>query len=443
MGEKRTVLNVIVGIVILGGVVVFLASRKPNTPQQEQAQPSSATKQPIEPVTSQPAVEGHYSSQTTLQASIESSDEIILKEEPSVPQEAVVGKDQLSIEGSVADAKAAMSRKAYDKAQSSLHEALSITSDPDERMRLGQMLYECLIRTHSYDDALMLGHELLTLNPSPQEKLVLTQQLAALLHRMGRADEAEQLLREAMEAEQVPATKERLQAQLRGVWRHTEGRTAQVVSDLTAKLEQNPQDEDALQALGNIYMKSRRDYEAALPIYEQLAALNPDDTQTQSTLLGLYRKTKNFDGMRRVYEKRLEQAGGDDPALRLSIAQTELQAGRGDVAVEYAEQYLSGPDATPFELQMLSTVYDKAGRKNTAVATLDTAITRETNAQQRVSMQFQKVDMLTWSKQYEQAEAELRGILSGCKDDRMIRSRVNSELIRLYQMQGRMGELDL
>jgi tetratricopeptide (TPR) repeat protein len=310
-------------------------------------------------------------------------------------------------------------------------------------MKIGQMLYECLVRTHAYEEALALGRELLELSPSPEERLTLNRQLAALLHRTGKAAEAEVLLVQAMGGEQDATVRAKYEAQLRGVWRHTPGRMDEVVSNLTERLAVNPKDEAALRQLGDIYLKSRRDPKAAQPVYEQLAALHPDDPQIQAALVGIYRETQTFEGIRGIYEKRLAQTGGNDPTLRFQIAQTELQAGRGDEAVAYAEKHLSGDNATPFQLQMLSTVYDKAGRRDAALATLDTAIARETNAQQRVSMQFQKVEMLIWNKKYGAAESLLRSIIASSGDDQQTVSRAKGEIVRIYQMQGRLSELNL
>jgi glutamine amidotransferase PdxT len=122
---------------------------------------------------------------------------------------------------------------------------------------------------------------------------------------------------------------------------------------------------------------------------------------------------------------------------------TDLQAGRGDDAVAYAEKHLAGETASSFQLQMLSAVYDKAGRKQQSLDTLDMAISRETNAQQRVSMQFQEVDMLVLDKNYAAAETLLRSLHNANQDDKQTLARVNSELVRIYQMQGRIAELNL
>lgn len=348
-----------------------------------------------------------------------------------------------SIEQLRADAADAMGRKAYDKARDMLEAVMAQTLGADEKMLVGMDLYECLVRTYEYEKALALGKELLTLSPSPEERLKLNQQLAALLHRMGRSGEAEDLLNQAKTAETDSSMQAKYEAQIRSIWRHTDGRTAEVVSNLTVQVDANPNDEEALKQLGAIYLKSRRDYEAAMPVYEQLAALKPDDPEVQGALLNIYRETHRFDKIREVYETRLEQSAEDDPTLRFQIAQTELQAGKGDDAVAYAEEHLSGEEATPFELQMLSSVYDKAGRKEQALDTLSTAIERSENPQQKVSMQFQKADMLIWNKQYTEAEALLRAIRDANKDDKQTVSRVNSELIRIYQMRGKMGEIEL
>jgi len=357
-----------------------------------------------------------------------------------VPAKSPLNSDMTKL---LSDARAAMGRKAYDKARESLRVAYSTSRDPDMRMTIGQMLYECLIRTHAYEEAQALGFELLTLSPSPEERFLLNQQLAALLHSMGKPLEAESLLAQAIATEQNSDMRHKYEAKLRGVWRHTPGRTGEVVSNLTDRVTTNPQDEATLKQLGDIYLKSRRDYKAAQPIYEQLVALHPDDPQLQSALLGIYRETKNFEGMRRVLENLLAQAGGDDPTLRFQIAQNELQAGRGDEAVAYAEKHLSGGNASTFQLQMLSTIYDKAGRKENALATLDSAIARETNAQQQLSMRFQKTDMLILNKQYTEAEKLLRSIIQTAGEDKQTTSRSKSGIIRIYEMQGKLTELNL
>jgi|GEM_PF-1267578 len=346
------------------------------------------------------------------------------------------------ISPSIEAARAAMGRKAYDKAAEMLRQALAEETDPEKRMVIGLMLYECRVRTQAYEEALTLGRELLTLSPSPEERLTLNRQLAALLHRMGKPDEAETLLSQSMAEEQDSAIRAKYDAQLRSVWRHTPGRTDEVVTNLTARVSANPQDELALRQLGDIYLKSRRDYKAAQPVYEQLAALYPEEQQIQAALVSIYRENHNYDGVRRVYENRLEQTG-EDPTLRFQIAQTELQAGRGDEAVAYAEKHLAGEQATLFQLQLLSTVYDKAGRKDAAIATLDTAITRETNAQQQLSMQFQKAEMLIWNKQYVAAETLLRSIIKSAGDDQQTISRAKGEIVRIFEMQGKMSELNL
>ncbi len=348
-----------------------------------------------------------------------------------------------SLEELKVDAADAMDRKAYDKARVALESVMAQTVDLDDKLVVGQDLYECLVRTHDYDAALALGQELLSLNPTPEERLLFTQQLAALLQRMGRSDEAEKLLGDAIASADDAETKEKLEGQLRSVWRHTDGRMDEVVAGLERTLETDPNDEQALKELGAIYLKSRRDYESAKPVYEKLAELQPEDQQVQSALLKVYRETDDFDGMRRVYEQQIELSEDDDANLRFQVAATELYAGRGDDAVTYAEEYLGGDDATPHQLQMLSKVYDRSGRKEEAVRALDQAIDQSNDLQQRTSIQFQKADMLFWNKQYAEAEAILRKIKQENADNQQVLSRVNNDLLRLIQAQGKMGEIKL
>lgn len=343
----------------------------------------------------------------------------------------------------LSDARAAMGRKAYDKAREFLESAYLGTLDPDGQMRIGQMLYECLIKTHAYEEAKILGFQLLALTPTPKERLVLTQQLAALLYKMGRSDEVESLLKDTLAKEQDPEVRMKYDAQLRNVWRHTPGRMSEVVSNLVERLVMEPRDESALRQLGDIYLKSRRDHKSAQPVYERLASLHPEDAQVQATLLGIYRENGNFDGMRRLYEEQLAGKGGNDTTLRFQIAQTEIMAGRGDEAIKYVEKYLSGEKASSFDLQMLATTYEKVGRINDALVIMDKAMTKESDKQKRINMQFQKVDILLADKRYAEVETLLRSIIAVSDDNKQTIGRAKSQLIHVFEMQGRTGDIQL
>lgn len=196
---KRSIITGILVVgVVAGGLLIFLAHRAPHPTEPEQfaSQPipkpagTGETHHVTAPAPSRgPEPIAETKTITTAQTG---------KPEPALPTDISTLK---------ATAEAAMSRKAFDKARPLLEKAYALVTDADEKMTLGQQLYECLIRTHAYDEALALGRELLTLSPSPEERLLMTQQLAALLHRMGKANEAEALLTQAMAAEQDPATR--------------------------------------------------------------------------------------------------------------------------------------------------------------------------------------------------------------------------------------------
>ena len=74
---------------------------------------------------------------------------------------------------------------------------------------------------------------------------------------------------------------------------------------------------------------------------------------------------------------------------------------------------------------------------------LDQAIVQSDDLQQRTSIQFQKADMLFWNRQYAEAEAVLREIKQENLDNQQVLSRVNNDLLRLIQAQGKMGEIEL
>jgi len=102
-----------------------------------------------------------------------------------------------------------------------------------------------------------------------------------------------------------------------------QGELAQAIGDLplaaaayTAILQQQPENTDALSALGGVRFQQKQ-YDAATKIYKQVLALKPNDLETQRVLAELYLvqdlPTRGFRQLQRV-ERSQQQEGINNPA---------------------------------------------------------------------------------------------------------------------------------
>ena len=109
----------------------------------------------------------------------------------------------------------------------------------------------------------------------------------------------------------------------------------------------------------------------------------------------------------------------------------------------YAEEHLGGTNATPERLQLAARIYESAGRLDDSTRLLQQAEAGVEDNQKRADLRFQQVDLLTRQKRYADAEKAVRQIITDLGSDPSLKSRANQELFRLYQLQGKTGELNL
>lgn len=338
---------------------------------------------------------------------------------------------------------AAMERKAYDKAAEALKQALAEETDPEKKQRIRAMLAESLAASQDFDGAAAVYRDYLAGATSDEERVLGVTRLAAVMSLQKRFDEAEALLASPGLIGDDPAQRQAIQyAQLR-LWQARPGRLAEVAAELEAKTTADPADRESLELLGTIYLKVQRDYDKAKPVYEKMLAQDPDNPGLQNTLIGIYQETRDYAKARDIYERYLEHHPEQSDGIRYQIAALYVQSGQGDDAVAYAQQYLGGAQATAEQKEQAAKIYEFSGRLDDAARLLQEAEAVAPDAAKKTDLQFRQVDLLARQEQYTEAETLVRRILGENPADRDIRARANQELIRLYQMQGKMGELEL
>lgn len=344
---------------------------------------------------------------------------------------------------SLEDAREAMGRRAYDKAAEALKLALAEETDPEKKQQIRAMLAESLAAAQDFDGAVAVYREYLAGATSDEERVLGVTRLAAVLSLQKRFDEAEALLAAPGLIGDDPAQRQAIQyAQLR-LWQSRPGRLAEVAVELEEKIAVDPADRESLDLLGTIYLRVQRDYDKAKPVYEQILTQNPDDPGTQNTLIGIYQETRDYAKARDIYERYLEHHPEEADGIRYQIAALYVQSGQGDDAVAYAEQHLGGPQATAEQKEKAAKIYEFSGRLDDSARLLREAEASASSIENKVDLQFRQEDLLARQGKYADAEVLVRRILSENSSNLEIKARANQELIRLYQLQGKMSELNL
>lgn len=359
---------------------------------------------------------------------------------PDVQEE--VSPSELSQAGaSIEDAREAMGRRAYDKAAEALMQALAEETDPEKKQQIRVMLAESLAAAQDFDRAVAVYREYLSGATSDEERVLGVTRLAAVMSLQKRFDEAEELLASPGLIGDDPAQRQAIQyAQLR-LWQSRPGRLAEVATELEEKIAADPADRESLDLLGTIYLRVQRDYDKAKPVYEQILTQNPDDPGTQNTLIGIYQETRDYAKAQDIYERYLEHHPEQADGIRFQIAALYVQSGQGDDAVAYAEEHLAGAEATVEQREMAARIYEFANRLDDAAGVLKDAESAAPTVEKRVDLQFRQVDLISRQEKYDEAEALVRRILADHGTDREIRAKAIQELFRLYQLQGKVGEL--
>jgi tetratricopeptide (TPR) repeat protein len=348
-----------------------------------------------------------------------------------------------SISPTIEAAQEAMERRAYDKAAEALKQALAEETDPGKKQQIRAMLAESLAASQDFDGAGAVYREYLAGATSDEERVLGVSRLAAVLSLQKRFDEAEALLADPGLIGDDPAQRQAIQFAQLLLWQSRPGRLDEVAGELEAKTSADPADRESLELLGTIYLRVQRDHDKAKPVYEKMLAQDPDNPGLQNTLIGIYQETRDYGKARDIYERYLEHHPEQADGIRFQIAALYVQSGQGDDAVAYAREHLAGPQATAEQREQAARIYEFSGRLDDAAQLLQEAQSVAPDAGKKTDLQLRQVDLLARQEKYAEAETLVRRILTENPANRDIRARANQELIRLYQMQGKVGELDL
>ncbi|GAF88180.1 unnamed protein product, partial [marine sediment metagenome] len=217
------------------------------------------------------------------------------------------------------------------------------------------------------------------------------------------------------------------------------------ISGLEKKLSKSPQDRTTLQLLATMYLTGKRDerkLEKAIPIFERLAELEPEQEDHSFRLAELYAQTKRYEKAARFLEGMLGKDERRNKSIRQRIVDLYVVAGQKNKALEWIPK-MAGKGASFHELSNAARVYMRLGEEDKARSAFERAFAKAEDAQQRLEIRFQIVNMLTQNKQYDEAEKRLRSIIKDKSLSNEGRIEAKRVLFDVLDRAGKLGDLQI
>ena len=338
---------------------------------------------------------------------------------------------------------------ALERAEPLLTKALENAKGNPQQLRVRSALASLCQRRNDWAGAAAHFQAALQTSTDERERAQLSFSLADACVQNKDLEQAERLLSELAKPNPKAARSEAWIRQtasrrLLQIWQQIPGKLEQVIQSAEATLAKEPKDETALDQLVEIYSGIRPDPAKAAASLEILITLRPDDSDLTFRLATLYQQSKQYEKAITLYRQRMAGLPKEQTAhLAFQIAQLMIQSGKKDEALAWAKENLGGAGAAPQQLSMLATLCENAGMPEESEAALARAAEGARQPEEKAEYLFRISESANRRKDYAKSEAQLRRVLSDFKEQKQIRARAKSLLVRLYESQGKIGELKL
>jgi tetratricopeptide (TPR) repeat protein len=344
-----------------------------------------------------------------------------------------------------------LSYNSVERAEPLLRKALEGTKDARQKSRILASLGEALKRKRDWKSAEEVYQEAINSADISSERLRLSISLADVHVQANDPVKAEKVLNGILKdikpggnRTETGWLRRDAQRRLVQLWTQQPDRLDAVTKELEDAAAKDAKDESAWERLAEIYAAgSKRNPEKAVLACEKLLELRPNDVELQQQLAMLYQQTKQFDKAVELSRKMAAAAPPDQKGqYSYQLAQTLLRAGKKDEAVAFAKENLKSEAGSPGLFQLVS-IYEQAGAHAEAEAVLTAAAQTAKEPKERADLLLQAADMMIRRQDYAKAEERISSVLREFKDNRDVRARANDVLVRLYQGQGRMGDIQI
>jgi tetratricopeptide (TPR) repeat protein len=216
------------------------------------------------------------------------------------------------------------------------------------------------------------------------------------------------------------------------------------VKNSEAAADKDPKDAEALERLAQIYTDIKPDPKKADVYMTRLVDLGSKDVEGRLRLASLYERQKQYEKAIKLYDGLIPdttKAGGWE--LQVRIAVLMVAAGKKDEAVAMVEKNLVPKAQTALETAGLAGFYANADLPQKAEDAFVKAASLSQSPEDVSTCMLSAAESCRKRKDYAKAEQYVRALLKQYKDNKQVRTQSNAALVKLYDEQGRLGDLNL
>jgi len=118
-----------------------------------------------------------------------------------------------------------------------------------------------------------------------------------------------------------------------------------------------------------------------------------------------------------------------------------LQSGKKEDAVAWARKNLNTDAGDPGNGALLGMFFEQAALNEDAMGVYEAVAAKASSPQMKADYLLRSADLARRTKSYEKAEKTVRAVLKDNAADKNIQARAKQALIRIYEDQGKIGEL--
>jgi tetratricopeptide (TPR) repeat protein len=265
------------------------------------------------------------------------------------------------------------SYEVFDEAEKCFTRAIEVEKAPEEAARLQYRLALLYIREKKDADAAAMLQLAADAVQDKEAKVRYMLQLAQLLDRGPDAAKAEEVYKKVLGMADKPWDRTNAMRALIRFYNNTK-RVDKAIEEYEKKLAEKPDDDEALQMLGEIYSTVKVDDAKAASVYEKLIKTHPDDVSMQDRLAQAYERMKQPDKAVALFEKLLNEQPQRAAYYHERIAGIYMAAGKKDKALEWAKKLSERGQPTPSSLAHVAQIYTRLEMHKEAAAQYQEAI---------------------------------------------------------------------
>jgi len=328
----------------------------------------------------------------------------------------------------------------YDKAIEMLTTAIEKETDPSSKARYYESLTEVYQMKGQLKEAAEQLKNALAGAQTVEEKSRYNIILGQLSEQAGDTESAKKAYEFVVANATRDADKRSAQLSLYRLVQKS-GELEKVIADLEKRIQDKPDDEQALDNLAQIFNWVVREPSRSLPVYERLAKLKPKDTTILNRLVFLYQSNKEYEKAAEVYQRIVEASPSQNKGYYYQhISRMYMMAGKKEEATQWAEKSLSEKGAGPYTYISVAQIYLQNGLPEKAMELYERGMAACPRPVEKHRSALRFADLLVRHNMEPKAEELYKFVLKEAESP-PLKSEARSKLIELYRKQGKTAEI--